>query len=168
MNQRPFDFFDEVLRRYFGSTAVLCPQMRRDDVEKLLSDDAEWRLLHGRRAAIDWGHREGVDVDITSERLLVTDHGLLYAARLSAPARTSSPGAIFAGPARRPMYYLATPRALFEPIVDRARVTPLRPGSAAAVDDRLGRDLLFSWPLDGGLRRILGEEPILRMESVGR
>ncbi|WP_067888411.1 hypothetical protein [Nocardia vaccinii] len=163
MNQQSFEFCDEVLQQCLGAEAALSlrpsPRMRRGDIEKLLSDDAEWRLLHGRRAAIEWGIRDAVDAAIASERLLVTAHGLVYFARLRTPLWRNSP---------RALYYLATPESLFEPIVDRVRVTPLRPGSAAAVDDRFGHDLLFAWPLDAGLRRMLDDRPVLRMESIGR
>ncbi len=159
MNQQSFEFCDEVLQQCFGTGVALSPRMRRDDIERLLADDAEWRLLHGRRAAIEWGVQDAVDIAITSECLLVTARGLVYSARLRTTPSAKSSGAL---------YYLATPTSLFEPIVDRVRVTPLRPGSAAAVDDRFGHDLVFSWPLDAGLRRMLDDRPVLRMESVGR
>ncbi|WP_067669560.1 hypothetical protein [Nocardia miyunensis] len=112
MNQRSFEFCDEVPRQCFGAVAV-SPRMRRDEVETLLSDDGE-RLSHSRRVAIEWGIRD-------------------------------------AGP-----------------IVDQVRVTPLRPGSTAMVDDRFGHDRLFSWPLDTRLRRMFDDQSVLRVEAIGR
>ena len=153
------DFFDEVLRQYFGSGIGWYARIRWADVERLLCDDTRRRLGHIRLAAMEWGRAEtgrvagsagAGDVAITEESLLVTPHGLVYVAGLN-------------GRPPRPLYYLATPSALFEHIVDRVGVTPLPPGSAAAVDDRLGDDLTFTWPLDAALRRMLDAYPVLRL-----
>jgi glucose-6-phosphate 1-dehydrogenase len=90
---------------------------------------------------------------ITSERVLITE--LVYSALLRA------------GKASRPLYYLATLPSMFESIVAGVSAAPLRPESAAAVDNRLGHDHEFPWPLDHALRRMLATNPVLRMEPTG-
>lgn len=180
MSERIIGFLDKVLRRYFGPEFGSCPRMRRADLERLLTDDAIRRLVRARQTAMDWGNSEIIgNVQITSERLLITPRGLLYAAALSGPVRGTRPPTprLFheptdaAGLSASPhwsLYYLGTPRALFEPIVDRAAVTLLPPGSAAAVDSRLGRDLVFPWPLDTALRRTLDAHQVLRLDLTGQ
>ena len=156
MNKRHIDFFDEVTTPAFGPYNGAPPSMRRDSVERLLLDDVQRRLMHGRAAARAWSVREHADGPVvTAECLLVTHAGLVYGAGLS-PRH--------AGP-RRILYYFATPPALFESLVERASDTSLLPGSAVAVDSRLGEDLGFPWPLDAALRRLLDEQPVFRMES---
>jgi hypothetical protein len=160
MGERLFDFFDEILQRCFGSGGGSYPRIHRDAVERLLSDDTHGRLAQGRLAAVEWGSSETTGTAaVISERLLITHHGLVYAACLTAPARGRF--------SRRPLYYLAAPPSLFESVVDRFGAIPLLPVSAAAVDSRLGHDLLYPWPLDAALRRTLDSHPVLRMEPTG-
>lgn len=155
MSERPVAFLDEVLQRYFGAEFGSCPEMRRGDLERLLTDDAHRRRVRARLAAVEWGDIEiHSSVEIRSECWVITPRGLLYAAGL-------------AGGPRRFLYYLATPTALFEPIVDRAAVSRLPQASAAAVDSRLDRDLVFPWPLDAALRRTLDAHEVLRLDLTG-
>lgn len=144
-------FLDEVLRRHFGPAIGSCPWMSRADLERLLTDDGQRRLDHARHVAVEWAgtdtHRT---VEIVSERLMITPHGLLYAAELSAGPGLSR-------------YYLAAAPVLFEPIVDHVHVVPPRPRTAAAVDRRFASDLVFPCPLDGGLRRTFDTDEVLRL-----
>jgi hypothetical protein len=165
MSERLFGFLDEVLQRYLGPRPGLCPTMDRPDLERLLDGDAQRRLGHARQAAAEWGVSETHgNVGIISERLLITPRGLLYAAGLRSGGGAS--GRLVPRP-RRPLRYLATSPEMFEPIADRVDATPSRPVPAAAVDSRLGRDLVFTWPLDGALRRTLDAYQVLRLGPAG-
>ncbi len=155
MSERPVTFLDEVLQRYFGAELGSFPRMRRADLERLLTDDAHRRRLRARLAAVEWGGTEiHSSVEIRSECWVITPRGLLYVAGL-------------AGGPRRSLYYLAVPAVLFEPIVDRAAVSRLPRASAAAVDSRLDRDLVFPWPLDAALRRTLDAHEVLSLDLTG-
>jgi hypothetical protein len=172
---RLLEFLDGVLHLYYGSAFGVPPRMRRAEVERLLTDDAQRRLEQAELAAVEWGRSEiAGEVTIASERALVTSEGLLYAAALRSSRGRSvrSRHATFDQPldaAGRPaadvrrslLYYLAAPCASFDPFVDRMRATPLRKNSAAAVDSRFGHDLDFPWPHDAGLRRTLGSHHVL-------
>lgn len=161
MSQRVFGFLDEVLQRYFGARLGSCTPMHRADLERLLTDDTQRRLDQARLAASDWSGTEIIgSVSVASECLLITPRGLLYAAGLQGTGR----GASAFVPPPRPVYYLATPPALFEPIAERVAATQPLPASAAAVDSRLGDDLAFAWPLDVSLRRTLDAYEVLRLE----
>jgi hypothetical protein len=161
MSQRVFGFLDEVLQRYFGVRLGSCTPMSRADLERLLTDDTQRRLDRTRLAAADWSGTEIIGgVSVTSECLLITPRGLLYAAGLKGTARRAS--AVVPPP--RPVYYLATPPRLFEPIAERVAAAQPLPASAAAVDSRLGHDLVFAWPLDAALRRTLDAHEVLRLE----
>jgi hypothetical protein len=161
MSQRVFGFLDEVLQRYFGARLGSCAPMRRADLERLLTDDAQRRLDRARLAAADWSGTEITGgVRVASECLLITPRGLLYAAGLTGTARPAS-GLV---PPPRPVYYLATPLALFEPIAERVAAARPLPAPAAAVDSRLGHDLAFAWPLDVALRSTLDAHEVLRLD----
>lgn len=148
MDDQLFGFFDLVLRQYYESVEHPAHRMERREIEKLLTDDGRRRLGQAEVAAVEWGTSEELDrVEIVAEQLLVTPDGLLYAAALRSH--------------RRRLYYLAMPAAPFDAFVDRVRATPRAPGSAAAVDSRLGHELDFPWPLDTGLRRTLGSHEVL-------
>ncbi|MBD0322934.1 MAG: glucose-6-phosphate dehydrogenase [Aldersonia sp.] len=152
-SDRLFDFVDEILQRYFGPEYTSAAPMGREDVERLLTDDTRRRVEQARHAAVEWGRTEITgEVVIASDRLVITSHGLLYAAGMSAPG------------AHRPLYYLATPLALFESIVERVDATSLRQGSVAAVDDRFGHDLTYPWPLDTALRQMLDTHQALHLD----
>lgn len=157
MSERLIDFFDEALRQHFGSGIGSAPGIRRVDVEKLLSDDDERRLALGRLTALEWGSREAVgSVAITSERLLVTHHGLVYLAGLKAPGQLLQ------------LHYVATPPSLLDAVFGRLEPARMPPDSVAAVDNRLGHELHFLWPLDTRLRRMLAAAPVLRLEPTAR
>jgi hypothetical protein len=144
-------YLDEVLHRHVGPTHRTWPRVRRADLDALLADDTRQRLAHTRLAATEWGAGEAHHaVEITTEHGMLTPHGLVYAAGM------------IAGP-HRTLYYLATPDVLFEPLVDDTAATPLPGGSAVAVDGRLDRDLVFSWPLDAALRHLLDAYEALRL-----
>lgn len=152
MNERSSGFLGEVLQRYFGPGLGSWPRMRRADLERLLTGDTYRRVAHARGAAVEWAGTEITGtVEITSERLLITPRGLLYAAQLSGPS------------SRLALYYLAAPPPWLDPIADRVGTTQLPPDSAAAVDSRFGHDLLFPWPLDVTLRRTLDAHEVLRL-----
>lgn len=151
MSERPFEFLGDLMQRYFGPAVGSCPLMHRAELERLLTDDGQRRLNHARGAAIDWASTDTHSTaEVTAERLMITPRGLLYAAELSTGSR-------------RTRYYLATAPVLFEPIVDRVQVTRLSPSAAAAVDSRFGSDLVFPWPLDRPLRRMLDADEVLRL-----
>jgi glucose-6-phosphate 1-dehydrogenase len=125
--------------------------MRRADFERLLTDDGQRRIERARHAAVDWASTDTHDAaEITSERLMITPRGLLYAAELSAGLG-------------RTRFYLAAAPVMFEPVVDRVHVSRLLPRQAAAVDGRFGSDLVFTWPLDGALRRTFDADEVLRL-----
>jgi hypothetical protein len=154
MSERLVTFLDEVLQRYFGPEFGSSARMRHGDLEKLLTDDAERRLAHVRLAAVEWGTTEiRGNVEIRAEHWVITPRGLLYAAELATSADRS-------------LYYLATPRALFEPVVEQTGAVHLPPESAAAVDSRLDPDLVFPWPLDAALRRKLDAHEVLRLDLI--
>lgn len=162
MSERVFGFLDEVLRQYFGARLGSCPPMCHADIERLLTDDTQRRLRQARLAAADWSGTEIVgNVSVTSECLLITPRGLLYAAGLRGAARRTS--ALVPHP--RPAYYLATPAALFDSVAERVAAARPLPASAVAVDSRFGHDLVFTWPLDVALRRTLDAHEVLRLEA---
>lgn len=162
MNERALGFLDEILRQYFGVRIGSCPPMHRADIERLLTDDTRRRLEQARLAAAGWSGTEiAGDVSVTSECLLITPRGLLYASALRGAARSTS--ALVPHP--RPVYYLATPPALFDPVAERVAAARPLPASAVAVDSRLGHDLVFTWPLDVALRRTLDAQEVLRLEA---
>ena len=150
------DLFDEVLGRCFGSGIGSYQRMSRDDIERLLSDDTGRRLRRSRAAAIVWGRDELHDaVTVTDERVLITHQGLMYLAGLRATERGV--------PTR--LHYFAIPRSMLDSIVDRVGANPLPADAVAAVDCRIDRDLLFPWPLDGRLRRLLDADAVLRLRA---
>ena len=115
-----------------------------------LTDDVTDRLAQTRCAATAWGNAETLNARITSELFVITQHGLMYAARLNE--------------SRRALYYLATPPALFDPFVDQVDTAELHEGAVVVVDGRLGRDLASAHPMDAALRRILDEHLALRVD----
>ncbi|MGW1738410.1 glucose-6-phosphate dehydrogenase [Nocardia sp. NPDC001965] len=141
------------------------PLIHRAAVEALLADDGGWRLRHSRLAAMEWGSSEFLgEVEIIAEHVLVVSDGLLYAAELSEPVRKRSARRV---PPEIRLYYLATPPRLFDTIVDRVAASTLV-AAVAAVDSRLGPDLVFPPPLDTALRRMLDAEPVMRLDPTGR
>lgn len=173
MNEHVSGFLDEVLQRYFGALPGSCPPMSRADVERLLTGDAQRRLDRARLAATDWSRTEiDGDVGIVAECLLITPRGLIYAAELSGTAGRSGAagrsevarrGSVPVPPPRRPVYYVATPPELFEPVAERVDAARPLAAQTAAVDSRFGQDLVFTWPLDGVLQRTLDAHEVLRL-----
>lgn len=168
-NQRTPGFLDELLRRHFGPEWGSSPRMRRAEVEKLLTDDGQRRLELAERAAMEWGRaEEAEEVRIVSEHMVITPHGLLYAAELEGNPRKPRPlsstpttDRSSESPVRHPLCYLATSRAPFDRLVDHVHVAQLRQESTAAVDSRFGHELEFPCPLDAALRRTLESSPVL-------
>ncbi|AZG44707.1 hypothetical protein D7316_01293 [Gordonia insulae] len=147
------DFVDELLQRHFGPEYSSASTMDRTDVELLLTDDTWRRVQESRAAAMEWGRTEiAGEVAIAADRLVITSHGLVYAAGMSAPG------------AHRPLYYVATPVELFESIAERVDPASLPDGAAAAVDDRFGHELTYPWPLDTGLRHLLDAHQALHLD----
>jgi glucose-6-phosphate 1-dehydrogenase len=97
-----------------------------------------------------WCRVETPNASTTSELFVITQRGLMYAARVNEP--------------RRALYYLATPPGLFDPFVDQVDTAELRDGQVVVVDSGFGRDLASAHPMDGALRRILDEHLALRVD----
>jgi hypothetical protein len=152
MSEQLYDFFGEILHRYFSPAIDAYPRMGGALVEKLLTltDDVPDRLAETRRAAMAWGTSETPNARITSELFVITQHGLMYAAGLNE--------------SRSALYYLATPPVLFDPFVDQVGNADLRDGAVVVVDSRFGRDLTSAHPMDAALRRILDEHLALRVD----
>ena len=152
MSEQRYDFFGEILQRYFTPAIDMCPRTGDALVEKLftLSDDVPDRLAQMRHAAMAWGEVETPDAGMSSELFVITQRGLMYAA-------------VLAG-SRRALYYLATPLGLFDPFVDQIDTTELRQGAVAVVDSGFRRDLASAHPMDAALRRILDEHDALRVD----
>ena len=152
MSEQRYDFFVEVFQRYFGPAVDTYPQMGGTLVERLLTltDDVPDRLAQARRAAMAWCRLETPNVRTASELFVITQHGLMYAARLNE--------------SRRALYYLATPPGLFDPLVDQIDTAELRDGEVVVVDSAFGRDLASAHPMDAALRRILDEHLALRVD----
>jgi hypothetical protein len=152
MSEQPYDFFGEIFRRYFRPAIDTYPRMGGALVDRLfrLSDHIPDRLAPTRCAAIAWGKAETPNARITSELIVITQHGLMYAAGLNE--------------SQRRLYYLATPPALFDPLVHQVDTADLHEGAVVVVDSRFGRDLASAHPMDAALRRILDEHLALRVD----
>jgi hypothetical protein len=101
-------------------------------------------------AAEEWGtaERHG-SVRVLATHIVITEHGLLYAAEVGGP---------------NPGYYLAVPRALLEPVADHIADSPPPSGTAAAVDCRLDHDLASIWQFESALRHRLESDPVIRVQ----
>jgi Glucose-6-phosphate dehydrogenase, NAD binding domain len=152
MSEQLYDYFGKIFQRYFRSAIDVYPRAGGTQVHQLLtlSDDVPDRLAQTRSAATAWADAEIPNARITSELFVISQHGLIYAAGLN-----ESHGAL---------YYLATPTALFEPLVDQIDTAEPREGSVSVVDSRYGRDLASAHPMDAALRRILDEHLALRVD----
>jgi hypothetical protein len=152
MSEQLYDFFGEIFQRYFRPTIDAYPRIGGAQVERLLTltDDVPARLAQTQGAAMAWCEAETPNARITSELFVITQHGLMYAARFNE--------------SRRALYYLATPSALFDPFVDQVDTAELSEGAVVVVDSRLGRDLASAHPMDAALRRILDEHLALRVD----
>jgi len=152
MSEQRYDLFGEIFRRYFRPAIGMYPHTGGALVERLftLTDDVPDRLAQTRRAAMAWGKAETPNARTTSELFVITQHGLMYAARMNE--------------SRRALYYLATPRGLFDPFVDQIDTAELHDGDVVVVDSGFGRDLASAHPMDAALRRILDEHVALRVD----
>ncbi|MET4429657.1 glucose-6-phosphate dehydrogenase [Mycolicibacterium sp. 624] len=152
MSEQLYDFFGEILQRYFRSAIDAYPQMGGVLVERLftLTDEIPDHLTESRRAAVTWGKAENPKARITSEAFVITQHGLIYAAGLNE--------------SHRALYYLATPPTFFDAFVDQVDTADVCEGAIVAVDGRFGRDLTSARPMDAALRRILDEHVALRVD----
>ena len=152
MSEQRYDFFGEIFHQYFGPAVGAYPQMGGALVARLLTltDDVSDRLAEPRRAAMAWCKVETPNARTASELFVITQHGLMYAARLNE--------------SHRALYYLATPPGLFDPFVDQIDSAELRDGEVVVVDSGFGRDLASAHPMDAALRRILDEHLALRVD----
>jgi glucose-6-phosphate 1-dehydrogenase len=152
MSEQRYDFFGEIFHRYFGRAMEAYPQTAGALADRLLTltDEIPDRLTQPRRAAMAWCKVETPNARTTSELFVITQHGLMYAARLHESRRT--------------LYYLATPRGLFDPFVDQIDTAELHDGDVVVVDSVFGRDLASAHPMDAALRRILDEHLALRVD----
>ena len=149
--QHDTDFFGDVFQRYFRPAIDEYPRTGAALVHRLMTstDEIQDRLAQARHAALVWSRAESGHAGIASELFVITQCGLMYAACFE--------------DARHPLYYLATPAALFDPFIDQVEATPLRHGAVVAVDRRCGSDLAAAHPMDAALRRILDEHEALRV-----
>ncbi|MEU2254714.1 Clp protease N-terminal domain-containing protein [Nocardia xishanensis] len=69
--------FDDIFQRFFGSGMLSQPPVRRTDLGRLMTDDAELLIATARETARDWGNHE-----------IVPEH-LLFAATEAEPGRGS-------------------------------------------------------------------------------
>jgi len=151
MSEQRNDFFGEIFQRYFTPLICTCPPMEGALVDRLLTltDDVQDRLAQTRRAAVAWASDESPHASVTSESFVVTQCGLMYAAGLNEP--------------RHALYYLATPLALFDALIDQIDTAESHESTVVAVDGRFDRDLAAAHPMDAALRRILDHHFALRV-----
>jgi hypothetical protein len=152
MSEQLNELFGEILERYFTPAIGTYPRVGGALIGKLLglTDDVHDRLAETRCAATAWGDVETPNARITSELFVITQHGLMYAARLNE--------------SHRALYYLATPPGLFDPFVEQVDTAALREGTVVMVDGRFSRSLGAAHPMDAALRQILDEHLALRVD----
>ncbi|MBJ7464584.1 MAG: hypothetical protein JHD38_13195 [Mycolicibacterium sp.] len=149
------DYFGTMLRDCLDVGSRSSPQIARSQFPALLTDDVRLHVLAGRVAAAEWGHTEAhAPVRVTATHIVATEHGLLYAAMLTAPHHD-------------PWHYLAVPHTLFDRIADRLHDAPPPSGAVAAVDCRLDHDLTSMWQFEAALRRMLDDYPAFELELSG-
>ena len=155
MTEQRYDYFGDIFECYFGPAMDECPPTGSLLVERLLTctDDVQDRLAQARHNAMAWSQTEAGPADMASELFVITQCGLVYAAGFGDP--------------RHALYYLATPAALFDPLIDQVEDTPRHPGAVVAVDRRCSHDLACGHPMDAALRRILDEHAALRVDLPG-
>ncbi|MEN4396733.1 glucose-6-phosphate dehydrogenase [Mycolicibacterium senegalense] len=155
MTRQRYDFFGDVFAEYFHPAIDRYPSTAGPLVHRLLActDDVQDRLASARLAAEVWGQEElGHPGPPVSELFVFTQCGLMYGARFT--------------DMHHGLYYLATPRAMFDAFVDQIEHTPLRLGTVVAVDRRCSHDLESAHPMDAALRRMLDEHEALRVDVV--
>jgi hypothetical protein len=149
------DYFSTMLRDCLDIGSRSSPQIARSEFSALLTDDVRLHVLASGVAAAEWGRAEThAPVTVAASHVLATEHGLVYAATLSAPHRD-------------PWHYLAAPYTLFDRIADRVHDAPPPTGSVAAVDCRLDHDLTSMWQFEAALRRMLDDYPVFELELAG-
>lgn len=148
------DYFGTMLRDCLDVGSRSSPQITRSRFPELITDDVRLHVLAGRMAAAEWGRLEAhAPVKVTATHIVATEHGLLYAAMLTAPRHD-------------PWHYLAVPHTLFDRIADRVHDAPPS-GAVAAVDCRLDHDLTSMWQFEAALRRMLDDYPAFELELSG-
>lgn len=155
MTEQFFDYFGGVLRECLDTGLAASPRINRSEFAAFLTDDVRLHVCQGRAAAGEWGAAEAhAPVTVTATHVIVTTHGLIYAATLSTPHRD-------------PWHYLALPHVLFDSVADRVHDAPPSRGAVAAVDCRLDHDLSSMWQFEGALRRMLDDYPVLELALAG-
>ncbi|MCF6389931.1 hypothetical protein L2K20_23405 [Mycobacterium sp. MBM] len=149
------DYFGTMLRDCLDVGSRSSPQIARSDFPALLTDDVRLHVIAGRVAAAEWAHAEAhAPVRVCATHIVATEHGLLYAATVTAGHRG-------------PWHYLAVPHSLFDRLADRVHDGPPPGGTAAAVDCRLDHDLASMWQFESALRRMLDDYPAYELELSG-
>jgi hypothetical protein len=150
MSDRLFNYIGEMLCGGLDADLRSARVLGPGDFPKFLTDDVRLHVIQGRLAAEEWGtaERHG-SVRVLATHIVITEHGLLYAAEVGGP---------------NPGYYLAVPRALLEPVADHIADSPPPSGTAAAVDCRLDHDLASIWQFESALRHRLESDPVIRVQ----
>lgn len=152
MTEQFFDYFGGMLRECLDAGIASSPRIDRSEFPKFLTDDVRLHVQQGRVAAGEWGATEAhAPVTVSATHVIVTAHGLVYAAALAVPHQD------------RAWHYLAVPHILFESVADHMATEP-PPAALAAVDCRLDHDLASMWQFEGALRRMLDDHPAVRVE----
>jgi hypothetical protein len=150
MSDRLFDYFGEMLCGSLDTDLASARVIEAGDFTRFLTDDVRLHVIAGQLAAVEWGTAESHGlVQVTATHIVITEHGLLYAAEVGGP---------------NPGYYLAAPRALLEPVADHIADSPPPSGVAAAVDCRLDHDLASMWQFESALRHRLESDPVIRVQ----
>ncbi|MDR3664089.1 MAG: glucose-6-phosphate dehydrogenase [Mycobacterium sp.] len=153
MSDRLFNYVGEILCGCLDVDLASAAMIGAEDFAKFLTDDVRLHVIRGHAAAAEWGIAEHHGpVQVTATHLVITEHGLVFAAEVGGP---------------NPSYYLAAPRALLEPVADH--IADSRPllGAAAAVDCRMGHDLASIWQFEHALRHRLDADPVIRVQLIG-
>lgn len=153
MSDRLFNYLGEMLRGSLDADLASARAIGADEFTRFLTDDVRLHVLQGQLAAAEWGiaERHG-PVRVTATHIVITEHGLLYAAEVGGP---------------HPGCYLAVPRALLEPVADHIVESPPPAGAAAAVDCRLDHDFASIWQFESALRHRLEADPVIRVQLTG-
>ncbi|MHA3024667.1 hypothetical protein ACXPWS_30860 [Mycobacterium sp. BMJ-28] len=151
MSDRMFDYLGEMLSSCLNPDLASSPRIGAAEFVKFFTDDVRLHAMQGRLAATEWAAAEtrARPVHVTATHIVITEHGLLYAAVVALP---------------QPRYYLAAPRALLDTIADHIADSPPPSGCATAVDCRLDHDLASIWQFESVLRHRLDTDPVLQVQ----
>lgn len=153
MSDRLFNYIGEMLRGCLDVDLAAARVIEAGEFTKFLTDDVRLHVISGHVAAAEWGTAESREpVRVTDTHIVVTEHGLLYAAEVGGP---------------NPGYYLAVPRSLLEPVADHIADSPPPCGTAVAVDCRQDHDLTSIWQFESALRHRLDTDPVIRVQLTG-